>query len=51
MIDLIENIQTLLLDFIFNAKEIAHQPKQGVVKKWYNRYRSRKRIEALKDTP
>ena len=40
-----------LLDFIFNAKEISHQPKQGVVKKWYNRYRSRKRIEALKDTP
>lgn len=40
-----------LLDFIFNAQSISQQPQQGVIKKWYNRYRSRQCIDALKDRP
>lgn len=38
-----------LLDFIFSTNAKSTQPRLNVVKKWYNRYRSRKQIEALKD--
>ena len=40
-----------LLDYIFNSSIREKQVKQGTVKKWYNRYRSRKSIDKLKDIP
>lgn len=36
-----------LLDFIFMPHRLKRQTKQGVLKKWYNRYRSRRMIERL----
>lgn len=40
-----------ILDFIFDEKVFSAQPKNGTLKKWYNRYQSRKIIEKLKATP
>lgn len=38
-----------LLDFIFNPAMPNQQKEQGTLKKWYNRYRSRAIIDAIKD--
>lgn len=40
-----------LLDFIFSSPEYKEQTKNGTLRKWYNRYRSRKMIETLKESP
>lgn len=38
-----------LLDLIFNPDFAMKQEAQGTLKKWYNRFRSRQKISALKD--
>ena len=38
-----------LLDLIFNPQFTMRQEKQGIFKKWYNRFISRQRIGSLKD--
>lgn len=40
-----------LLDFIFTPETSSTQVKNGTLRQWYNRYRSRSMIADLKDTP
>lgn len=40
-----------LLDFIFMPETASKQPQNSTLRKWYNRYQSRRMITALKDRP